>query len=429
MDPLPIIIVSLIFSALFSGLEIAYVTSNKLALELLGKQNTLIGRVISVFQNNPSQFIGTTLVGNTLALVVYGIFMAKILEPVFAANFPAALQNQASILVVQTIVSTIIVLVTAEFTPKSIFLINPNRMLSLLAFPMVIIYYLMYPVVFAIVKLSKLIITKVFRREYYEDRPVFGLTDLNQFIKQLKESGLDEGKVGLDTKIFHNALEFKTVRVRECMIPRTEITAVEVYDAMETVKKAFVDSGHSKVIVYRDSIDEVLGYIHSSELFKKPKSLEDIITPIIIVPETMLANELMIRFIKEHKSLSLVVDEFGGTSGLVSIEDIIEEIFGEIQDEHDDEDLIEQQLDANTWLLSARHEIDYLNDKYGWEIPTGDYETLGGLILSAKEDLPKKDEQVVIAPFRFTIITVQDIRIDTVKLHIDQKLRGLKQGS
>jgi CBS domain containing-hemolysin-like protein len=302
-------------------------------------------------------------------------------------------------------------------------------MLSLLAFPMVIIYYLMYPVVFAIVKLSKLIITKVFRREYYEDRPVFGLTDLNQFIKQLKESGLDEGKVGLDTKIFHNALEFKTVRVRECMIPRTEITAVEVYDAMETVKKAFVDSGHSKVIVYRDSIDEVLGYIHSSELFKKPKSLEDIITPIIIVPETMLANELMIRFIKEHKSLSLVVDEFGGTSGLVSIEDIIEEIFGEIQDEHDDEDLIEQQLDANTWLLSARHEIDYLNDKYGWEIPTGDYETLGGLILSAKEDLPKKDEQVVIAPFRFTIITVQDIRIDTVKLHIDQKLRGLKQGS
>jgi CBS domain containing-hemolysin-like protein len=204
---------------------------------------------------------------------------------------------------------------------------------------------------------------------------------------------------------------------------------VEVYDAMETVKKAFVDSGHSKVIVYRDSIDEVLGYIHSSELFKKPKSLEDIITPIIIVPETMLANELMIRFIKEHKSLSLVVDEFGGTSGLVSIEDIIEEIFGEIQDEHDDEDLIEQQLDANTWLLSARHEIDYLNDKYGWEIPTGDYETLGGLILSAKEDLPKKDEQVVIAPFRFTIITVQDIRIDTVKLHIDQKLRGLKQGS
>lgn len=428
MDPIPIIIISLICSAIFSGLEIAYVTSNKLHLELQGKQGTVSGRILSIFQNNPSQFIGATLIGNTLALVVYGIFMAKVLEPVIHLALPALIQNQGWIMVIQTVLSTLIVLITAEFTPKSIFLINPNRMLSLLAIPMAGIYYLLYPVVFAIVKLSKLIITKIFKLEYSEDKPVFGLTDLNQFIKQLQESGSQEGSVGVDTKIFHNALEFKTVRVRECMIPRTEITAVEIEDNMETLNQSFIDSGHSKILVFRDSIDDVLGYVHSSELFKKPKDLADIITPLIIVPETMLANELMVRFITEHKSLALVVDEFGGTSGLVSIEDIIEEIFGEIQDEHDNEQWVEEKVDANTWLLSARHEIDYLNDKYGWEIPTGEYETLGGLILSVKEDLPKKDEVVIIPPFKFTIVSVEDIRIDIVKLQIDNDLEGIPGG-
>jgi len=429
MDPILIIIVSLICSALFSGLEIAYVTSNKLQLDLQGKQGTFSSRILAIFQNNPSQFIGTTLIGNTLALVLYGIFMAKILEPVIHLALPVLIQNEGWVMVIQTFLSTIIVLITAEFTPKSIFLINPNRMLSILAVPMAAIYYLLFPIVFAVVKVSKLIITKIFKLEYSEDKPVFGLTDLNQFIKQLNESGTPESRVGVDTKIFHNALEFKTVRVRECMIPRTEISAIDIEDDMGPLKKTFIDSGHSKIIIYRDSIDDVLGYVHSSELFKKPKQLSDIITPLIIVPETMLANELMVRFITEHKSLALVVDEFGGTSGLVSIEDIIEEIFGDIQDEHDYEQWIEQKIDVDTWLLSARHEIDYLNDKYGWEIPTGEYETLGGLILSVKEDLPQKDEVVIIPPFKFTIVSVQDIRIDTVKLQINKDLQELQKGS
>lgn len=416
-------------SAIFSGLEIAYITSNKLQLELQGKQATISGRILSVFQNNPTQFIGATLIGNTLALVIYGIFMAKILEPVILVALPTALQNNATVLIVQTVISTIIVLITAEFTPKSIFLINPNRMLSLLAVPMAIIYYILFPVVYAIVFLSKFIITKVFALEYSDDRPVFGLTDLNHFIKQLSETTDEETNVGLDTKIFNNALEFKTVKLRECMIPRTEITAIDINDDIETLKSAFVESGHSKIIIYRESIDDVLGYIHSSELFKKPKNLGDVVSPITIVPETVLANELMIKFITEHKSLALVVDEYGGTAGLVSIEDIIEEIFGEIQDEHDDEDLVEQQLEEGVWLLSARHEVDYLNDKYGWDLPIGDYETLGGLILAAKEDLPTKDEQVVIAPFRFTIVSVQDIRIETVKLQIDPRLSNIQSES
>jgi CBS domain containing-hemolysin-like protein len=225
--------------------------------------------------------------------------------------------------------------------------------------------------------------------------------------------------VWVDTKIFHKALEFKTVKVRECMIPRTEIKAVDLEDTnFEELNKMFVESGHSKILVFKESIDDVIGYVHSSELFKKPQDIDSIITPIPMVPETLLANELMIQFIAEFKSLALVIDEFGGTSGLVSIEDIIEEIFGEIQDEHDDEDLVEQQLDKYNFILSARHEIDYLNDKYNWNIPLGEYETIGGFILSITGDLPRKDDIIRFSDYSITILSMEDIRIDTLKFSI-----------
>ncbi|WMN12028.1 hemolysin family protein [Marivirga salinae] len=412
------IIISLLFSAFFSGIEIAFVSSNKLHIELQSQQGIISGKILSKFLERPSSFIGTTLIGNTISLVVYGIYMAKMIEPILIGNLPLFFQNDIFILLAQTFISTIFVLFIAEFTPKSIFLLNPNGLLSFFALPLWLIYYVTYPIVFFIVSLSKLFIKYVLRLKYEEDKPVFGLTDLDHFVKNTVQLDHQESKVELDKKIFNNALEFKTIKVRECMIPRTEVVAVDIEDTIEELKDAFNDSGHSKVLIYKDTIDDVIGYCHSLALFKKPSTIKEILTPIIIVPETMPANELMIQFIQEHKSLALVVDEFGGTSGIVSLEDIIEEIFGEIQDEHDDEDLVEEQVSADTFIFSARLEIDYINDKYYLNLPEGDYDTLGGFILSITENFPQLKEEVSSPPFRFVIDSMEENRINQVKLII-----------
>lgn len=416
------VIVTLLFSAFFSGMEMAFVSANRLQIELQNKQGSFSGRVLSAFVKKPGQFIGTTLIGNTIALVLYGIFMAYLLEPEIITWLdywlPANFNNQANVVIIQTILSTIIVLITGEFLPKSIFMLNPNSLLSFFSLPFQLIYFLMYPLVWLIVGLSRLFITKVLRLDYSEDKPVFKVTDLNSFIKNSLHNSGQDVKVDLDAKIFDNAVEFKTIRVRECMVPRTDIVAVDIEDTIDELKQVFAESGHSKIIVYKESIDDVIGYCHQLEMFKKPKRISDILTPIIIVPESALANELLIQFIKDRKSLALVVDEFGGTSGIVSMEDIIEEIFGEIQDEYDQDDLIEQKLSDNEYLLSARHEIDYLNEKYGWDLPYGDFETLAGFIISLKEDFPQKGESITFESYTFTIVSKLDHRIETVKIKI-----------
>ena len=414
---------TLLFSAFFSGMEIAYISSNKLQIELQNKQGSLSGRVLSRFVNKPGQFIGTTLIGNTIMLVLYGIFMAFLLEPLLKGILPPALNNDAVVLVSQTFLSTLIVLITGEFLPKSFFMLNPNNMMTIFAVPFFVIYVVMYPIVWLTVGLSRIFITKVLRLEYNEEKPVFTVTDLNSFIKEhFRQANSNSKMMEIDSKIFDNAIDFKTVRVRECMIPRTDIVAVEVDDTISELKLIFQESGHSKVIVYRETIDEVIGYCHQLELFRKPKTIEEILTPIIIAPESALANELLIQFIQERKSLALVVDEFGGTSGIVSMEDIIEEIFGEIDDEYDEDDLIEQKVEADEYLLSARHEIDYLNDKYGWDLPYGDFETLSGLILSLTENLPNKGDYVNYGKYTFTIVTKQSHRIETVRLKINESV-------
>jgi CBS domain containing-hemolysin-like protein len=412
------ILISLVFSAFFSGMEIAFISSDKLRIEIEKEKGNLTGKILSRFTKNQSQFIGTMLIGNTLALVVYGIFMANFLEPMFSASLPEPLNNQSVIFLLQTVTATLIVLFTAEFLPKSVFLINPNQMLHVMAIPIWFVYSILYPVVFVVVNLSKFIIVKALRLHFKEDQPVFGLTDLNNFIKSKIIEDKTEKVFDVDTKIFNNALEFKTVKVRECMIPRPEIIAVDITDSIETLKREFIESGLSKILVYKETIDDIIGYCHSLELFKKPKELSSILTPIIIVPETMPANELLVQFITERKSLALVVDEFGGTSGIVSMEDIIEEIFGEIEDEHDEQDLVEHKLDDHNFLISARLEIDYLNEKYGWNFPKGDYDTIGGFILSVIEDIPSLNQDIVIGPYKFHIVSLEENRINLVKLTI-----------
>ncbi|MTI33439.1 hemolysin family protein [Xanthovirga aplysinae] len=415
---LTFIAISLFFSAVFSGVEIAFVSANRLQIELQSSKGYFSGQMLARFIKKPSRFIAMTLVGNTVSLVVYGIFMAQLVDPFLVQTLPPFLNNDVSILVFQTIISTAVVLITAEFLPKSLFLLNPNWLLSFFAIPLSLLYFLMYPIIWGVVALSRFIITKILGLDYSEDKPVFGLTDLSHFIRSSLQHENVRSKLEMDTEIFTNALEFKKVKVRDCMIPRTDIVAIGIDEGIEDLRQAFVESGHSKIMVYKDSIDEIIGYCHSSELFKKPKGIESILTSIMIVPEVMLANELMVQFISEHKSVALVVDEFGGTSGIVTMEDIIEEIFGEIQDEHDVGEWTEQKIDENNYLMSARHEVDYLNDKYGWRIPEGDYDTLGGFILSVTENIPKPNEKIEISPFVFTIVSTKKTHIDLVKILI-----------
>jgi len=420
------IIASMVFSAFFSGVEMAFVSSNKLYFELKAKQDILSAKIIANFNQHPSRFIGTMLIGNTLSLVAYGIFMEEFLHHV-VLHFLSI--NEIVARLIATIVATVLILMTSEFTPKSVFLINPDAILEFLAIPIWVIYTLMFPLVWVTVGLSKWFITKVLRLNYSEEKPAFGLTDLNHYLQNLNRKVSTEQEAEVDHKIFHNALEFKQVKVRDCMIPRTEITAIDIADGMEKLKEVFLESGHSKVLVFKETLEEVVGYCHSLALFKKPKDLQSILTSIPIVPEAMAANDLLIKFSKERKSLALVVDEFGSTSGLVSMEDVVEQIFGEIQDEYDDsEDWIEKQIDETTFVLSGRHEIDYLNEKYEWNLPEGDYETLGGMLISLYEDIPQENELITLAPFQFQILTTTDAKIDTVKVMITGKITPAPSG-
>ena len=417
IDPLLMICICLIFSGFFSGMEIAYISADKLRIEMLSQKKGLMASSLSYFQRHRARFLSTTLVGNNLALVLYGILMANLLEPRILNILPHWIDSPIIALVIQTLIATFIVLITAEFLPKSLFLLNPDTLLRIFSLPMMGLFVLMSPLVWMVEIISKFIVTRIFQLSYAESQSLFALTDLNNFVKKNTEHSESEDQE-IDVKFFNNAIEFKEIQVRECMIPRTEIIAVDINDDLLKLSAAFIDSGHSKIIVYKENIDNVIGYCHSLEMFKKPKSIKDILTTILIIPETMPANELLVKLIADQKSLALVVDEFGGTAGLVSIEDVMEEIFGEIRDEHDDEFLIEQKIAENIFLLSARHEIDALNEKYNWSLPKGDYDTLGGLILAKNEDIPTIQDEIGIDHFLFQIINMEDNRIDQVRLTI-----------
>lgn len=404
-------------------MEIAFVSADKLQLEVHAKTGGWADKLLVRFLSNQSGFLGTTLIGNNIALVVYGIFMAKAIDPWLNNVLPPVLNQSVGHLVIQTLISTLLVLVTAEFLPKSLFILDPNRILRWMALPMFIIYYLLWIVTTIVTWVSKVLIVYVFRLTYVESKPVYGLADLNAYIMNLvKQPDPDtpgEEAHDVDEHIFANALDFKNLRVRDCMIPRTEITAIDIEDGIAELKETLIKSGYSKILVFENSIDNVIGYCHAHELFKKPKDIRKIMSPISIVPETMRAQELMVKFISDRRGLALVVDEYGGTSGLVSLEDLIEEIVGEIQDEHDVEELTEEKIDKNVYILSARHEIEYLNDKFGWGLPEGEYETLGGLILSITGDIPEVGQVIELESFHFEIMEMEDRRIISIKLKIN----------
>ncbi len=409
-------IVSLLFAVFFTGIEVAFFSASKVPMDILSRQGNISARILDFFNERPTWFIGTTLTGNLLCITLLAIITAHATVPLLRSEIPV-LNSIPVIAILVTVLLTLTVILILEFLCKSLFVMNSHKILLTLAIPLAVISALIFPLAFLIVSVIKGISTWL-GLEYSHEKPVFGLTNIHEYLKNIHRIKTSEHDIELDKRILSNALEFKSVRVRDCMIPRTEITAVQIDATIKQLQEAFIESGHSKILVYRDSIDDVIGYCHSSALFRKPVSIEEILTPIITVPETTLANELMIRLINERKSLAVVVDEFGGTSGLISMEDVIEEIFGEIEDEHDEDDLVEQKINDTTYLLSARLEIDYLNETYGWNLPTGDYETLGGLILERASNIPKPGEIIEVPGFLFTVESTEETRINTIRVTI-----------
>jgi len=413
-------ILSFLGTILFPGMEVAMKASNKVQIELEEKQGSKIAALLLFFLRKPTWFTGTTQIGHIISLVSFAALSTQLVLPGIVNKLPD-LFSPWVVFVLLSLLLTLLLMYTSDFLSKTLFLLNSNLILNWFAVPFTILSALMFPVVFVVLSVARGIAVYILKLPYSFDKPVFGLTDIQLYLQTVATPVQEKEDVQMDKKIFSNVLEFKSVRIFECMIPRTEIVGIPLQSTIAELQQKFIESGHSKIVVYKDSIDEVVGYCHSSALFNKPTELEEILTPIITVPESMLANEVMVRLISEQKSLAIAVDEFGGTSGLVSMEDIIEEIFGEIEDEHDKPELIEQQVNEQSYIFSARLEIDYLNEKYAWDLPTGEYETLGGLVLSVTEDIPAPGETINLPPYTLRVQTTDAKRINTVLLTVDRK--------
>ncbi len=413
-----LIVVTILLAAFFSGMELAFISSNKFKIEIENKQGYLPAKIFSGFNKAPSKFISAMLVGNNVVLVLYGTIMAKLLEP----PIHEYVSNEASVVLVQTVVSTILILVVGEFLPKAIFRNHANSLLNVFAVPVYIFYQLFYPVVYFTSSISEWIIKHIFRVHLKHEEQSFGRLDLHNYVNEANSStGKEPEDIDTEIKIFQNALLFSDIKVRESMIPRTEIIAVDVEETVEELSKKFVETGLSKILIYSGNIDNIIGYVHTFELFKKPSTIRSVIFPVSNVPETMPAKELLRVFMQQHRSIAVVVDEFGGTAGMVTIEDVVEEIFGEIEDEHDVDELVESKISETEFLFSARLEIDYLNNEYGLHLPVSEeYETLGGLLLNHHESIPEKGEEIRIEKYLFTITVAGDSVTEQVNLKIMQ---------
>jgi len=404
-----------LLSAFFSGMEMAFVTANKMYIELEKKKETFFAKILQKLTENPSKFLTTMLVGNNIALVIYGYFMGELLmpylKPYIASDF--------LILLIQTLISTLIILVTAEFLPKAIFRIYANEFLKIFTLPAYLFLLLFYFISMFITFISDFILRVFFNAKEDNVQLAFTKAELGHFIIEQLETVKEDDEVDSEIQIFQNALEFHNVKAREAMIPRTDIIAIDVNDSIKNLKGVFVETGLSKIIVYNDSLDDIIGYVHVFELFRNPKSIRSILLPIDIVPETMMINDILNDLTKKQKSIAIVLDEYGGTSGLITIEDIIEELFGDIEDEHDSIILLENKINDREFEFSARLEVDYINETYNLSLREDDaYETLGGLIVDSIENIPQQGEIIEIGNFQFTITEVTSSKIENVYLKV-----------
>ena len=413
------ILITMAFSAFFSGMEIAFVSSNKLRFEMDRNEQSITSRILSIFYKNPNNFISTMLVGNNIALVIYGILMAELIEKNLLANY---IDNEFLLVLCQTIISTLIILVTGEFVPKTLFKINPNFTLNICAIPAYICYVLLYPISKFASGLSGVLLfltgTKINKEA--SDK-AFTKIDLDHFIQSSIQDSDNEEEINTEVKIFQNALDFSNIKVRDCMVPRTEIIAIEEDATVEELMNLFTEKGISKILVYQDNIDNIIGYIHSSEMFHEPADWRQCIRQLPIVPETMSANKLMKLFMQQKKSLAVVVDEFGGTSGIVALEDLVEQIFGEIEDEHDTTSYVAKSIGNGEYVMSGRLDIEKANELFALDLPESDeYQTIGGLILHEYQSFPKAHEIITLGNFQFRILKVTATKIELVKLKVNE---------
>ena len=405
-----IILFSIITSAFFSGMEIAFISANKLHIELEKKRKGFFPNILGKITQNSSKFITTMLVGNNISLVIYSYFMGKVI---------IAYLGMSSILV-QTFISTIIILVTAEFLPKAIFRVYANETLKIFALPAYFFYMLLYSFSYLINGISDFFLKFIFSTDKDQHQTAFSKEELGDYITEQLENGNDsEEEIDSEIQIFQNALEFQKVKAREIMVPRTEILAIEIHESVSKLSELFIKSGYSKILVYKTSLDDIIGHVNAFELFKKPKTIKSILLPIEIVPESMMISDVLNSLMKKRKSIAVVVDEYGGTSGMITVEDVVEELFGEIEDEHDVQELIDVRINDNEFKLSARLEIDYLNEEYSINIPKEEaYETLGGFIINQTENIPQKGEELYILNYQIIILNVSSSKIEEIYLKI-----------
>ena len=422
-----IVVITLVFSALCSGLEIAFNSINRLQLEVELTKNSFSAKLIRLFFKNQSRFITSLLLGNNIALIVYGMSMSQLLLPVAQWMLPASLENDFMILLVQTVLATLLVLLVGEFLPKMLFRINPNAILSFFALPTFVCYCLLYPLILIYTGVSEFIIRYVLRLKVDRQEYKFSTVDLNDYIAEYADPEEADEDMQQEIQLFQNVMEFRSVKLRECMGPRNEIESVKLTDSIDVVKARFEETKHSKLIVIGESIDDIVGYIHLNDVVRviaehREATLNDLVRTIGFFPETYTADRLLKHFIQKRQGVAAVVDEFGGTAGIVTMEDVVEEIFGEIDDEYDVEDEVEKTVDDNTFVFSARLEIDYLNDNYKLDLPVSDdYETLAGMILHYCESIPEVGEVLEIGNYKVKILKASHMKLDEVELKIKSK--------